>query len=321
MYHIIVNPASKSGRGQKIWDSLLPILAEKNVLYQAYFTTGAGHASQIADMLSCNLTAEHITVIVLGGDGTINEVLQGLKNIPLITLGYIPTGSSNDLARDIGLSRNPMEALLHILDNPKVKLMDLGIVQFKNGFFRKTKKPIYESDNAVRLFAVGCGIGFDAAVCEEAMDSPIKTALNNIGLGKLTYLGIALRQLVKAPTVSCDLTLDGNAPIRFPSLLFAASMIHRYEGGGFMFCPDAIDHDGLLDICLAVGMPLHRALRILPTAFSGKHLRFSEIFNYRCREIRIQTSTPLWVQTDGEVNVYADDIQISLLPDKIHFIY
>ena len=321
MYHIIVNPASKSGRGQKIWDSLLPVLVNKNVPYQAYFTTGAGHASQIADMLSCNLTTASVTIIVLGGDGTINEVLQGLKNVPLVTLGYIPTGSSNDLARDIGLSRNPMEALLHILDTPRIKPMDLGIVHFKNGFYRKTKKPIYEADNAIRLFAVGCGIGFDAAVCEEAMDSPIKTALNNIGLGKLTYLGIALRQLIKAPTVSCDLTIDDNAPIRFPSLLFSASMIHRYEGGGFMFCPDASDDDGLLDVCLATGMPLHRALRILPTAFSGKHLRFPEIFSYRGKHIRIQTSTPLWVQTDGGVNVFADDINISLFPDKINFIY
>ena len=75
MYNIILNPASKSGRGARIWSSLEPVLKEKNVPYQVFFSEKSGHVIQIVRELTISVS-EPLKLIVLGGDGTLNEVLQ-----------------------------------------------------------------------------------------------------------------------------------------------------------------------------------------------------------------------------------------------------
>lgn len=309
MYHIIINPASKSGRGRKIWNELVPILEQHKIAYTAYFTAGIGDASMLAERITSDSLENTVRLIVLGGDGTMNEVLQGICSFDTAVLAYIPTGSSNDLARDLGIAGSPADALLHILHNATPVRMDIGMLTYES----------YESDLPVRTryFHVGAGIGFDAAVCQEALHSSIKDICNRLGLGKLTYLGIALKQLLAAKSVSCKITLDENEPIRLPRFLFIASMVHRYEGGGFMFCPSADCRDGLLDICIVGPMSKLKLLRILPTAFSGNHTRFRNVFMYRAKTVRIRTSAPLWVQTDGEVATRADGITITCLQEKL----
>ena len=182
MYHIIINPASRSGRGAKIWaEQVEPALKAGNTEYQTYFSGKAGEVRQLAAQITAEHAAEpDLTLIVLGGDGTINETLQGIADPSKVILGYIPTGSSNDLARDLGISKDPKAALNLILHNNTPRAMDLGRLTYLDE----------DQPEESRLFAVSCGIGFDAAVCAEAMSSRIKDTMNWIGLGKLTYLGI-----------------------------------------------------------------------------------------------------------------------------------
>ena len=289
MYHIIVNPASRSGKGFYIWKKQVePVLIREQVPYQAYLSQKPGDVIRIAKKLS-ELTDETSTlqIIVLGGDGTVNETLQGISDLSRLVLGYIPTGSSNDLARDLKLPRNPVEALHLILHTDTPAPMDLGHITYTDG----------ES----RCFLVSCGIGYDAAVCEEVLRSPMKNTLNSLGLGKLTYLGIALKQLFAARAISGRLTLDQGDPIDIHNMLFTCCMLHRYEGGGFMFAPDADAHDGILDLCAVGDIPKPLILFALPTAFHGKHYRFRGVTPYRAKDIVIESGAPLWVHTDGEV--------------------
>lgn len=312
MYHIIINPASKSGRGKQIWNQLVPILEQKNISYKAYFTQGINDACAFAADITSAPLENTVFIIVLGGDGTMNEVLQGIKDYDKTVLAYIPTGSSNDLARDLGITKEPAKALMHILDNPSVTRMDIGKLTYES----------CENDLPVktRYFNVGAGIGFDAAVCQEALHSAIKDTLNRLGLGKLTYLGIALKQLIAAKSVSCEITCDDKEPLKLSKFLFIVSMIHRYEGGGFMFCPAADYTDGLLDICIAGPISKWKLLRILPTAFSGKHTGFKNIYMFRAKTVRIKTSAPLWVQTDGEVETKSDALTVTCLQKQLQMI-
>ncbi len=317
MYHIIINPASRSGRGAKIWsEQVEPALKESNVRYQTYFSSKAGDVKHLA----AKITAEHaqdsdLRLIILGGDGTVNEALQGIADPSKIILGYIPTGSSNDLARDLCIPKDPDAALRLILKNTTPKVMDLGRLTYLD-----ENQPA-ES----RLFAVSCGIGFDAAVCAEAMSSRIKDTMNRIGLGKLTYLGIALKQLITAHKVSCTLTLEDNVhgtrnTIELPRFLFVTCMNHRYEGGGFMFCPPAVDHDGVLDLCSVGNIPKVLVLLALPTAFIGKHYFVKGINAHTATQLSMTTSAPLWVHTDGEVTRQSRGFQVECLPDAIRMI-
>lgn len=288
MYHIIINPVSRSGRGLKIWKKQVePALHAENTDYRAYFSERPGDVARIASGILSATEERPVSMIILGGDGTVNEALQGIENPSDVTLGYIPTGSSNDLARDLKLPKKPVEALKLILRTGSVHSMDLGTVTY--------------SDGTMRRFVVSCGIGFDAAVCEEALHSRIKDTLNRLGLGKLTYLGIALKQLFAAKAISCRLSLDDAPPIDINAVLFVTCMLHRYEGGGFMFCPDADATDGYLDLCAVGDISKLLILAALPTAFWGKHYFVKGITPYRARKVHIETSAPLWVHTDGEV--------------------
>lgn len=317
MYHIIVNPASRSGKSLRIWrDKIEPILIKENVPYTVHFSKEKGGISKIAAELSANARAsqgtqypqenEPLSLIILGGDGTMNEAVQEIPTDASVTIGYIPTGSSNDLARDLGIPRNPVAALELILHTGSPRPMDLGILTYPDG----------ESQR----FCVSCGLGYDAAVCEEAQRSRIKTVLNKLGLGKLTYLGIALKQLFAAKAISGRLTLDSGDPIDIGTMLFVTGMNHRFEGGGFMFCPKADDSDGLLDLCAAGNLPKLLVLFALPTAFKGKHYRFQGITPYRAERFVLEADAPLWVHTDGEVSCKAERISVACLHHAVQII-
>ena len=144
--------------------------------------------------------------------------------------------------------------------------------------------------------------------------------MNRLKLGKLTYLGIALKQLIAAKPISCELSLDGGAPIYVNRFLFIASMIRRYEGGGFKFCPDADAEDGLLDLCFVGNLPKLLILIALPTAFFGKHYLFPHITHYRASRVEIKTSAPLWVHTDGVVHLKSDHIYLSCEKQKLRLL-
>lgn len=307
MYHIIINPASRSGKGLKLWKEIVePALHTEQVEYRSYFSEEVGDVARLVWEITSKDSGE-LTIIVLGGDGTVNEALQGIQDPSRVTLGYIPTGSSNDLARDLGIPKDPAEALQRILHTGSVHPMDIGTLSYPDGFQRR--------------FAVSCGIGFDAAVCEEILHSGMKAFFNKIGLGKLTYLGVALKQLLGARRAFCDIELDGKAPVRIKNLLFIACMNHRYEGGGFLFAPKAKDHDGILNLCAVGDLPKLVMLLALPTAFFGWHYIFKGITPYQASRVRVKASRPLWVHTDGEVLPQTAEFSVECLRDAIRIIY
>lgn len=323
MYYIIVNPASKSGQGLKIWSMIMPLLDQRDIEYKVFFSSKTGHVTKLMRDLSDSVLMRNpeniLKLIVLGGDGTLNEALQGISDFERVHLGYIPTGSSNDMARDLELPQNPSEILERILSCTQPTRMDIGCLtyeQISGQFSRQHQDEIMP----MRYFAVSSGIGFDAAVCEEALTSKFKKILNKIGLGKLTYLSIALKQLIMAQKVTCTITLDNGESICIPKFMFVAGMIHQYEGGGFRFCPGADPTDGMIDVCAVGNIPKWLVLLALPTAFKGNHYRFDGIERYLASRIHLQTSSPLWVHTDGEVAVKSNSITLTCEQKKLQLL-
>ncbi len=323
MYHIIVNPASKSGRGAKIWASLEPVLKEKGVAFTVHHSAKAGHIIQIIrDLSDYAFSADEpniLKLIILGGDGTFNEALQGITDFEHTYLGYIPTGSSNDMARDLYDVKDAVSILNRILSCEVPVRMDLGHLTI-NRIDDELPSTQTEKANPERYFGVSCGIGFDAAVCEEVAASKLKKVMNKLGLGKLTYLGIALKQLFAAKQVACEITFDDEKTITLPRFLFVAGMVHQYEGGGFMFCPNADYHDGIMDICLVGNLPKLLILMALPTAFKGKHYWFKGVDRYSARKMTVRTASPLWLHTDGEVFAKTDSITVTCEKEKLQIL-
>lgn len=316
MYYFIINPTSKSGLGKKYWKRIKPLLEEKEIEYQAIFSKKTGHTERIMKDFCEDVKGEKLQVVILGGDGTVNEAIQGITDFTKVDISYIPTGSSNDLARDMGISRIPEEALENILKKSREIYMDMGLLQYEKAY-KDGKEVLMKA----RRFMVGCGMGFDAAVCQEANASGVKALLNRLKLGKLTYLGIALKQLIQMKLAPVTITLDGKEKIVMKDMFFAVGMVHRYQGGGMLFCPEAKTDDGKLDFCVASNASKFRVLCILPSIYKGKHVENPEVSMYRAKEAVLESEYPLWVHTDGEVKTQATKIRLSDLGEKIHFIY
>ena len=182
MYYFIVNPNSRSGRGRSIWNEIHQQLMLRGIDFQYCLTRYSGHAAEIAsDACALGTESEPVYIIAGGGDGTIHEVLTGITDFDRVVFGYIPTGSGNDFCRSMRLPFDPMESLEYILKAEHISKMDV---------------PYLLRNNKKSRFGISTGIGYDAGVCQEVLATPLKKIFNRLGLGKLIYLFIALKQLI-----------------------------------------------------------------------------------------------------------------------------
>ncbi len=322
MYYCIVNPSARSGKGQEIWRKLEKKFGEKGLDYTAVFTKGPGHATRIASDLTSDLSGKKdlelpVRLVVLGGDGTLNEVMNGIKDFDNTLVGYIPIGSSNDFSRDLDYPKNRELLIDQIIEGKCVRSLDLGKLTY-NSMSRETSRLHDDKILYTRLFDVSAGMGFDAAVCEQALSSGTKNFLNKIGLGKLTYGSIALRQLFGAEKVPCEIIFDDDETVKLKKFIFIAAMIHHYEGGGFNFAPKADLTDGKFDLVYAGNMIPLKMLFALPFSFVGNFYWIRGIGHKVVKKVTIKAEKPLWVHTDGEVSVKSDHITLECMQQKLH---
>ncbi|MDF2541259.1 MAG: hypothetical protein K0S47_977 [Herbinix sp.] len=307
MYHFIINPKSCTGRGIKYWWIVKSELDKREIPYTANFTRHTGHATQIAEQI-CNSVTGIKNIVILGGDGTFNEVANGITNYKDILLGYIPSGSSNDLARSLKIPKDPVKALSNILKPVKFQYLDHGKITFLG------------TDIPPRKFACSSGIGFDANVCKESFTSPLKKRLNRFGAGKFTYLLIAIKQIIGHKPVDGTIIVDGVKKDTYKNIFLVSNMIHKYEGGGLLIAPDADPSDRKLTICLVHGLSRLKIFVLLPTILVGKHIYAKGVETFHCSDIEIIMSETMAVHTDGEVAASCSHVKITNIKDQIRMI-
>ncbi|MFV0362752.1 MAG: diacylglycerol/lipid kinase family protein [Suipraeoptans sp.] len=303
MYHFIVNPNARSGLGKSTWGVLEPLIVNMNIDYQVYETKYQRHAINIVHNITVNEGIHNI--VVLGGDGTVNEVINGIYDLSRVVLGYIPIGSSNDFARGFHLPKDPEIALNNILSPVSYTMMDIGYITY--------------GDNKRRRFGVSTGLGFDAAVCHQVMVSKLKVFLNKIKLGKLAYVAVAISQILSKDFEDMEITIDG-VTTHYRKTIFAAAMNHKYEGGGFMFAPKANPGDGKLDVVVAANISKPGILCLLPLAFKGLHVYSKAITITQGTDIHFKSVKPLPIHTDGEPIFLRKEMSIGIEPDKLKVI-
>ncbi len=306
MYHFIINPKSRSEKGIKIWHAVKGELDKKEIPYTFLITERPFHATEITREI-CKTYSGIKNIVVLGGDGTVNEVINGITDFNEVLLGYIPTGSSNDLARSLKLPKDPLINLEHILAPSRYQYMDMGNI--------KTEANDYQ-----RKFCVSTGIGFDAAICEESFHSGLKNVLNRYGLGKLTYIIIALKQLLTCSFMNGTVTIDGSQSLSYKKILLITSMIHKYEGGGMQIAPAADPYDGLLSVCIVHDVSKPRILTVLPFLLFGKHVHFKGVETFNCETLDISIADPSWIHIDGECPDTFTQVTVSCITNQLRII-
>lgn len=298
MYYFIVNPNARSGRGRKVWRRVKTRLHERGIVFQVHFTEHVGHAMEIAKMLADEGSFK--TVVAMGGDGTVNEVIEGLTGHPEVIFGYIPIGSGNDFARGLGISFNWKTALDRILGEHRTAWVWPMRLTYKNT----------EGKVCVRRAAGSSGIGFDAAVCHGVNHSRVKPWLNQLGLGKLAYTAIAVSRMFTGPERTVRMRIDGKERRIYKKVLFVCALKGAYEGGGFKFCPDGDLREEALSVCVVSRIPRIKCLMILPLAFWGKHVQFKGVDVFKCRKLEMAISGQWPVHMDGEVPETTDRVRI-----------
>lgn len=307
MYYFIVNRKSRGGKGLTVWREVQTVLDKKEVSYKAWETKYEGHAKELAEKIS-GFSEQEICLIVVGGDGTINEVLNGIKDFERIRFGVIATGSGNDFGAGLGITGTPTEVLEGILNNNSSYTIDLGQVRW-NGC------------EAPRLFAISAGVGLDAIVCKKALHSKLKQFLNKIHLGKLTYLLLTVQSLFSMKTGNVSLRYRNKEAItEFEKVIFAAAMNLKAEGGGVPMAPKADFQDGKLSVCLAWGIPKWRTFFCLPLLVLAKHEKIKGFGVFDFDECSLHMDRPMVLHADGEYCGDVTDVTFTCFPNKLRII-
>ena len=311
MLYFIVNKSSRTGKSARIWKDVLSLLQEKKKDYRAFVTEYEGHAKVLAETITGSAD-DDICLIVVGGDGTVNEVLNGIKDFGNVRFGVIPTGSGNDFARGLGMKGTTEEILNRILSRAEegkeaYEPIDIGKVSY-NG----CDKP--------RLFSISAGVGLDAIVCKKALHSRLKQILNKIGLGKLTYLILTVQTLFRMKTVDVSARYDGKGTKNQKQMIFLAAMNFRAEGGGVPMAPHANAQDGKLSVCAAYGIPKWRTFLYLPVLVAAKHENLRGFSVTDCRVCTLRLKEPMVLHADGEYCAEVTEVTFSCLPGRLRIL-
>ena len=310
MYYFIVNTNSRSGKAAKIWQQVKAELDSSAVEYEAYLTEYPGHAKALAEELTVvpQDAGENRIIVAVGGDGTLNEVVDGLHVSSHITLGYIPTGSGNDFARSMKISKKPLKALHRVLHPRYFRFLDYGVLSCDT------------CDINHRRFVVSSGMGFDADVCRHINSSKLKRFLCKIHLSKLSYIVLGIKALISMKRNTGYMVLDAAKKVNLKDVAFVASHIHKSEGGGFRFAPKADPCDGQFEVCVVSHTTRLKMVPTLVLALFGLHTKSKIVRMYRCHEISVHMDKPATVHADGEVLGNYTDVSLSCRTKQLRFI-
>jgi len=300
---VIVNPNAGKGRGAKDWDKISVILKKENLSFAVKFTERKGHA--------IILTLEAISagfrkIITVGGDGTLNEVVNGVFSNDVcpskeISLALIPVGTGNDWGRMFGIPLNYEIAVKIIRDN-KMMVHDVGLVSYYDGTEKKK-----------RYFINIAGLGFESVVVRKTNLQKEK----GHG-GKLIYFYNLLTSLLSYNNTKAEIIIDGEI---IHADVFSVNIGNgRYCGGGMRQTPDALPNDGLLDVTIINGMGKFEIIRNLKILYDGTILNHPKIDGYKCKSIKVSSDSIIYTEADGE-SLGHTPAEFSIIPASINIIY
>jgi diacylglycerol kinase (ATP) len=269
---VILNPVAGRHAGPRAWQRArngCSAVAD----WECATTERPGHARELAQMA---VERGYERVIAVGGDGTVNEVANGLAHSATL-LGIIPAGTGNDVARNLGIPSDPAAAA-SLAASGSSRPLDLCQV---------------ETPDRTAYFVNVAGFGFDAAVAERVNRLP------KLGGGTLPYLAGVLATLWQYRSPPMRISVDGR-DIQQRVFLAAVGNLPTY-GGGMRIVPGASPDDGLLDVCVVSDLSRLEVLRIMPRLYSGGHVGHPAVSIFRCRSLSADADGRVLCQADGEL--------------------
>jgi YegS/Rv2252/BmrU family lipid kinase len=274
---LIVNPAAGGGKAGRVAPAVVQALRGHGLSVHRVDTRDLGHARELA----AEAADAGETVVALGGDGLLGVLADVLRELPGAVLGVLPGGRGNDFARVLGIPEDPIEACATIAHGI-VRPIDLGLVS--------EARP----DAHAQAFVGIASVGFDSDANRIANEAPP-------WLGGLVYPYGALRALFKWRPARFEIELDPPGERRAFTAFTIGACNSKAYGGGMRAAPDALLDDGLLDVVILESVSkLAFLTRILPKAFSGKHVHEPGVRVFQAKEVAISCERPFTMYADGD---------------------
>ena len=280
----VINPIAGGGKAKALRSLIDEIMDKYNREYDLILTSKPGEATSIAE----NNVDEYEIIVAVGGDGTVNEVAIGLINKNKGTLGIIPGGTGNDLAKSLDISLDPRQALETLCRGLK-RDIDIGNVNGSN-------------------FLNISSVGFDAEV-----------VINNVEIKKkiksrISYAISVVYTLFNFKTKKIQIDIDGK--ILNEEIMLLAVGNGKYYGGGMKILPKAMVDDGYFDICVVSRVSKIKTLFLFPSIFKGNHVRYDKYVRiFRAKTVKINSEKGIHINIDGDVR-FGDKEIIFTIDDR-----
>jgi YegS/Rv2252/BmrU family lipid kinase len=302
-WFVIVNPNAGNGKGEKDWERISGLLEKNGIAFEAKFTERKGQAIEFA---RDSTVAGFRRFISVGGDGTLNEVINGIFTQSVcspreIVVGMIPVGTGNDWGRMFGI---PLvyEGAVKVLRENKTMLHDIGIVSFYNGTIQDK-----------RYFINIAGLGFEALVVKKTNKQKDKGRSS-----QTIYFFNLLSSLLSYKKIQSEITIDGKSS---SCNVFSINVGNgRYCGGGMRQTPEALPDDGLLDITVIRDMTRIEIIKSLKLLYDGTILSHPLVDGYRGINLKVTSNPLMFAEADGE-SLGHTPAEFSIIPGGINVVY
>lgn len=302
---VVVNPKASIGRGEKDWPVIKDLLTKEGVDFDFVTTERPGHA---IELVRDRITEKgYKKIISVGGDGTNNEVINGIftqERFPTteITMGAIPVGTGNDWGRTFNFPEEYPQ-VIDIIKNGKVLPHDVGkVVYYNNG------------DTRVRYFLNAAGTGLNEMVCSRTNE------LKSQGKGgAVRYMLNTASCLFKFKCVHIKLEVDGQEVLEDEILSISVGN-GRFNGGGMMMMPHAVPDDGLFDITVVKKVSMVKFAANISKVYDGTFINhLKEVILFKGKTIRISSipAHQLLLETEGET-LTNSPFDFEMLPKAIN---
>lgn len=304
-WYFIINPIAGNGRGTKSWRKIQQLLNQANIAFDFGISTYPQHSTHLA---SYAVLKGYRHIAAVGGDGTVNEVINGIfsqqqVSPSSITFAVIPIGTGNDWVKTHRIPTNLKKAVQLILE-PKTIEHDIGKVTYHH---------IDTLQKEQRFFINVAGLAYDAFVTKASETRP------KYGNSQFYYLYLIARCITQYKATPATITFDGQT-LSYPFFNITIGQC-KYNGGGTNLVPHADPTDGLFALSLYKNIKSWEVILRAPQFYNGSITNHKEAVTAQVKHIKIEapSDTPAYVEVDGEW-LGQSPIEFTMLPAAIHVV-
>lgn len=303
----IVNPASAGGRTLERWQAVIPKLEQAHFQYDTRFTEKAGCGTRITK--EAIASHQYDTLISVGGDGTANEVVNGimaslLEQHPLPAFTIFPSGTGSDAVRTLGIPKD-LDGFIKMVETNDLKKIDVGRATFIAA----------DGTKGARFFLNACDVGIGATVAHT-----VNTMNQEKKSGKAKYFRSIMEQVFKFKAFDADF-IASEQYYQVDKTVIIAICNGMFFGGGVKISPVSKMDDGMLELFATTNVSKLRLLEIVSKVYSGAHVGHPKVKFQRDQSFEITLKKPQLLETDGEVCGVVKDVQFEVLPLAIQTLY